>query len=97
MVATLRSGRTWRVTPGQTLHCREWDDEVVLYNDLSGSTHLLDGAALDLLQTLQGRSADAATLAADLADRFDADGADLPTLIDDMLATLGQLDLVEPC
>jgi PqqD family protein of HPr-rel-A system len=90
-------GRMWRVTPGQTLHCREWDDEVVLYNDLSGSTHLLDGAALDLLQTLQAQPADSATLATTLAERFDADGADLAAVIDDMLAALGRLDLVEPC
>jgi PqqD family protein of HPr-rel-A system len=89
--------RTWRVTPGQTLHWREWDDEVVLYNDLSGSTHLLDGAALDLLQTLLIRPADAGMLAVELADRFDAGGADLAAAIDDMLSALGRLDLVEPC
>jgi PqqD family protein of HPr-rel-A system len=91
-------GRAWRVVPGQALHCREWDDdEAVLYNDLSGSTHLLDGAALELLQTLRARPADATTLAAELADRFDAGDADLATVIDDMLAALGRLDLVEPC
>jgi PqqD family protein of HPr-rel-A system len=89
--------RSWRVCPGQALHCREWDDEVVLYNDLSGSTHLLDGAAFDLLLTLQVQPADPVTLAATLADRFDADGADLAAVIDDMLAALGRLDLVEPC
>ena len=56
----------WRLTPGQALACREWDGEAVLYNDLSGNTHLLDGAALDLLHALRDQPADAATLAARL-------------------------------
>jgi PqqD family protein of HPr-rel-A system len=89
--------RVWQVVPGQALHCHEWDDEVVLYNDLSCSTHLLDGAALDLLVALRARPADAATLAVEFADRFDADGAALATVIDDMLVSLGRLDLIEPC
>lgn len=82
--------------PGQLLAFWEWDDEVVLYNDLSGSTHLLDGAALDLLHALNGRRADAAALAACLAEHIDA-GTELPALVDAMLASLARLDLVEPC
>jgi PqqD family protein of HPr-rel-A system len=87
----------WRVIPGQRLVSREWDGEAVLYNDLSGSTHLLDGAALDLLQVLREGPADSAALSALLAERFDAGGGDLASLIDDMLAALARLDLVEPC
>jgi PqqD family protein of HPr-rel-A system len=87
----------WRVTPGQALACREWDGEAVLYNDLSGNTHLLDGAALDLLHALRDQPADAATLAARLADHVDAGDDDLVSLIDDMLAALAGLDLIEPC
>ena len=87
----------WRVTPGQALACREWDGEAVLYNDLSGNTHLLDGAALDLLHALHVQPADAATLAVRLADHFDAGDDDLAALIDDMLSALAGLDLIEPC
>ena len=87
----------WRVTPGQALACREWDGEAVLYNDLSGNTHLLDGAALDLLHALRDQPADAATLAARLADHVDAGDDDLVSLIDDMLSALAGLDLIEPC
>ena len=87
----------WRLTPGQALACREWDGEAVLYNDLSGSTHLLDGAALDLLHALRDEPADAARLAIRLADRFDADGADIAGAIGEMLAALAGLDLIEPC
>jgi PqqD family protein of HPr-rel-A system len=87
----------WRVMPGQRLAFREWDGEAVLYNDLSGSTHLLDGAALDLLQVLREGPAGSAALAGLLAERFDAGDDDLASLIDDMLANLARLDLVEPC
>jgi PqqD family protein of HPr-rel-A system len=87
----------WRLTPGQALACREWDGEAVLYNDLSGSTHLLDGAALDLLLALRDEPADAVTLAARLAERFDAGDDDLVSLIDEMLVALAGLDLIESC
>ena len=87
----------WRLTPGQALACREWEGEAVLYNDLSGNTHLLDGAALDLLHALRDQPADAAALARRMADHFDAGGDDLVTLIDEMLAALAGLDLIEPC
>ncbi len=85
----------WRVIPGQSLAFREWDGEAVLYNDLSGSTHLLDGGAIEVLQALLPGPADAATLAASLAGRFDADPAALSAMIDDTLAALASFDLVE--
>ena len=87
----------WRLVPGQSLNCREWDGEVVLYNDVSGSTHLLDGAALDVLQALRAGPLDAAGLAERLGDHIDAEDGDLSALIADMLAALARLDLVEPC
>jgi PqqD family protein of HPr-rel-A system len=89
----------WRVVPGQLLACREWDGEAVLYNDLSGNTHLLDGAAIDVLQALRAAPLDAAALAQRLAERFGADAAELSPGIEDMLAELARLDLVEasPC
>lgn len=43
----------WRVTPGQALRFRQFDDEFVVYNDLSGDTHLLGDSAAHLLSMLQ--------------------------------------------
>ena len=86
----------WRVVPGQGLVFREWDEEAVLYNDLSGATHLLDGAAVDVLLALRIGPADAATLADRLAARFEADTDELRAMIEDMLASLARLDIVEP-
>lgn len=51
----------WQLAPGQNLRFCQFDDEAVLYNDLSGDTHLLGASAMQLLGELQGgaRSADA--------------------------------------
>lgn len=86
----------WRVVPGQSLAFREWDQEAVLYNDLSGNTHLIDGLGIDLLLALRDSPADAATLSARLAGQVDADAGELSAAIEDMLAGLAALDLVEP-
>ena len=45
----------WRIAPGQNLRHRVWGEECVLYNDLSGDTHLLGLAALDSLTLLRDR------------------------------------------
>jgi PqqD family protein of HPr-rel-A system len=89
----------WRVVPGQSLAFREWDGEAVVYNDLSGNTHLLDGGAVEVLLALRSAPLDAATLAARLADRFDTGDDALAAAIEDMLTDLAGLDLVEflPC
>jgi PqqD family protein of HPr-rel-A system len=94
---------TWRLAPGQRLQYRCWDGECVLYNDLSGDTHLLDEFALALLAQLQAapRSADQLAAAFDLdlgpdAAAGDEDGAVfLTTLLDD-LAALQLVDAL-PC
>jgi PqqD family protein of HPr-rel-A system len=44
----------WRLAPGQALVHRSWDGETLLFNDLSGDTHLLDGNAMAVLLALQG-------------------------------------------
>ncbi|KQZ25990.1 HPr-rel-A system PqqD family peptide chaperone [Duganella sp. Root1480D1] len=43
----------WQLVPGQSLLHRRWDGQVVLYNEVSGATHLLDDQTLDLLQALR--------------------------------------------
>lgn len=99
----MTSSPIWRLAPGQRLQYRCWDGECVLYNDLSGDTHLLDEFALALLAQLQ-RAPQAAT---QLAAAFGLDGAsDLPQLsehdngaamLDDVLADLAALHLVDTC
>ena len=84
----------WRLTPGQTLGCREWQGEYVLYNDLSGDTHLLAEDAVLLLFAIQRGPQDAAALAARL--NADYPEANLTAAeVDTLLAQLQFLSLVE--
>jgi hypothetical protein len=48
------------------------------------------------LLALRPAPATAATLAAALADRFECEADELPAVIDELLAGLAGLDLVEP-
>jgi PqqD family protein of HPr-rel-A system len=90
----------WRIAPGQALRFRQFDDEFVLYNDLSGDTHLLGDSAMHILSDLQRGPADASALTASLAAAlecphdiaFDDEAAAL-------LATLASYFLIaeDPC
>jgi len=99
------------VTGGQSLQRREWDGEAVLFNDLSGATHLLSPVALWLLERLEAAPDDlpglGAALDAELAAEAAGDGAaDADTDTDiaadrerlaELLGDLHALDLIEPC
>ena len=81
----------WRLTPGQALLRYGWDGEYVLYNDLSGDTHLLSAGACALLERLRAAPVGHGALA--LACGIEADAAE------SLLIDLEQLSLVEylPC
>ena len=53
----------WKLIEGQSLSHRGWDDEYVVYNDISGDTHLLGPDAMQLLLRLQAAPADEDVLA----------------------------------
>jgi PqqD family protein of HPr-rel-A system len=95
--ACLAPRPVWRLMPGQLLRNKTWDGvEHLLYNDLSGDTHLLGADALDLLLLLQRADSDEATLAAQTAA---GDDAVAPDEVAAILADLAKLSLVErrPC
>ncbi|KQV59017.1 MULTISPECIES: HPr-rel-A system PqqD family peptide chaperone [unclassified Duganella] len=73
----------WQLVPGQSLLHRSWDGQVVLYNEVSGATHLLDEQTLGLLQALRDGE-----LGPD--EWHDAE-------LQLACADLGKLYLVEPC
>jgi PqqD family protein of HPr-rel-A system len=82
----------WRLSPGQTLTRHGWDGEYLLYNDLSGDTHLLGELAVELLLILQQGASDEPALAVAL---------DLPAdpeqhaFLHDMLDELSSLSLID--
>ena len=97
----MTSSPTWRLASGQSLQYRCWDGECVLYNDLSGDTHLLDELALALLEELQAGPRCTARLAAafELAPDAAPEGGDGVALLATLLDDLAALQLVEtvPC
>jgi PqqD family protein of HPr-rel-A system len=90
---------TWRLAAGQRLQYRCWDGECVLYNDLSGDTHLLDEFALAVLDQLRQAPQGAAQLAAAFGLDVGADVAGGAEVLHELLADLAVLHLVEalPC
>lgn len=88
----------WRVVSGQALVYRCWDDEAVLYNDLSGATHLLGPAALCVLEALRTGPVPVAALASRLSKEFDL-GGEADEELAALLAELARLSLIEsiPC
>jgi len=57
----------WKLLEGQTLNCRGWDDEFMVYNDVSGDSHLLGIDAMELLRRLRSGPASEEMLAEALA------------------------------
>jgi PqqD family protein of HPr-rel-A system len=89
------ASETWSLRPGQTLQHRHWDGETVLYNDLSGDTHLLGEAAIVLLQALRTGPATHAALTAVLKDEFEAGDDELGAEAESLLEHMKRLFLVD--
>jgi PqqD family protein of HPr-rel-A system len=85
----------WCLRPGQTLQYRQWDGECVLYNDLSGDTHLLGDGAIELLLALRRAPATKQALATVLQAEFDIDPAELVHETDTLLRDLQHLALID--
>ena len=86
----------WRITPGQVLRFRQFDEEFVVYNDLSGDTHLLGDSAMHLLSVLQHGPASRADLLASLAAALECTpDAAFDEEADALLATLAGFFLIE--
>lgn len=82
----------WRITPGQALRFHEWQGEYVLYNDISGDTHLFGPDPIDLLLTLQAAPLAQSALPAHLSAADEPSDDAGPSL----LAQLQALALIEP-
>ncbi|PIL46996.1 hypothetical protein CR105_02310 [Massilia eurypsychrophila] len=87
----------WCLTPGQALRHRQWQGESVLYNDLSGDTHLLSEAGLFLLLALQAGPLTERALLAGVRAEFDADDGEVgDAMVAELLDELQALVLIEP-
>ena len=87
----------WKLRAGQRLRMLSDDEETVVYNDLSGDTHLLSGIAVSLLERLRQGPADSDMLAGFLASEWELDPDIAPAeLAGQLLSELAALSLIEP-
>lgn len=90
---------SWRLVPGQHLLHRCWDGECVLYNDLTGDTHLVDEFTLALLELLRAAPMPAGALAVALGADDEPGHADADCPPEEplaaVLADLAALHLIE--
>ncbi len=81
-----RSNPVWRIAPGQRLLFQDFEDGVVLFDALVGSTHLLDASAAETLSIIEEAPAlPASAIHALLLERLELSAEALP------LATLDAL------
>ena len=86
----------WRPAARDALALREWDDEFVVYNDATGSTHHLTALGGDVLQALLSHPSgiEAHALVDILAQRIEvAPGLSLAAEVESVLGKLRELDL----
>jgi PqqD family protein of HPr-rel-A system len=86
----------WRLISNQALHFRSWDDEFVVYDNLSGDTHLVDSTAAQILLKLQQAPSNSTTLAESLVPLLHANWDDeFVGQVEHILADLDTLALIE--
>lgn len=74
-----KSSRVWRIAPGQRLLFQDFEDGVVLFDALVGSTHSLDASAAETLAIIeQAPGLDASAIHAELLKRLELSADALP-------------------
>jgi PqqD family protein of HPr-rel-A system len=87
----------WRLTTGQQLVHRAWDKEYVVFNDVSGDTHLVGELAFAVLQELAAGPAGPAALRDRMRARLHLSEQEMAEIdLDELVNSLRQLHLVEP-
>lgn len=89
------SGIVYALTSPSGLLCREWEDEAVVFNPVSGSTHRLPAAAVDVLRLLEAQPASHEEVVGTLARLVPEREADLQPWIAALLVQLERAGLVE--
>jgi PqqD family protein of HPr-rel-A system len=95
-----RDDARWRVMRPERLRLRRWGDHVVVYDDRSGDTHLLEGAAGRVLERLAsgaaGRDELLALAGAAPSQHGEEQRVRRMVQLADVLQRLGRLGLVKP-
>lgn len=87
----------WQVTSPSTLHTRAWEDETVVYDELSGNTHVLGQVAARVLAAIAHAPADSAALTQALPDLLpEQTTGQEHAQLDAILAQLAGIALITP-
>ena len=74
----------------------QWDDCYVIYDQLSGDTHLLDGISGNLITALSEEAMSRTALLKKLNELLDAPGeSEMESYLDDFIARFEQLGLLD--
>ncbi len=87
-------GRRWSILPGTDLLWHPGDDTSLVYDLLSGDTHLLDNLSAMLLDTLSSQPLSEAELLAAVVDDWSLDSQGAAEAVSQRLHNLRQLDLI---
>lgn len=81
----------------RALHFRSWGDEFIVYNSLSGDTHLLGSVAAQILLRLQKAPSDFMSLAESLTSLLQTEmmGEQLEPQLVNILEDLNAIALIE--
>lgn len=93
--------RIWRTCANRPLPVRYWDGDYVVYNPLSGNTHVLDVLVGEVLKTIIAGSTGERALRAHMASFLEVpDDERVRENLDAILSALDGLGLIEavaPC
>ena len=74
----------------------QWDDDYVIYDELSGDTHLLDGVSGELICALSEEAMSRAALLKKLSELLEAPiESEMESYLDDFIARFQQLGLLD--
>ena len=74
----------------------QWDDDYVIYDELSGDTHLLDGVSGELICALSEEAMSRTALLKKLNELLEAPSeSEMESYLDDFIARFQQLGLLD--
>jgi PqqD family protein of HPr-rel-A system len=78
------------------IRCRFWDDECVIYNQLTGETHLVDGMGAEFFKLISEKSSTRAQLLENIQSVFELEtDSEMEGLLDNLILEYQKLGLVE--
>ena len=87
----------WRIAGGERLQRRYWDGDYVVFNPLSGQTHLLDIVTGKVLMLIMSGSSSATEFRSEISTFLEVDDDNrLSKSISDILSRLEEAGLIEP-